>query len=49
VAIFAAPPLSGAIGENPDDLLLSLSLIYHGDILSPEAATPLHDHESTVH
>jgi hypothetical protein len=53
VIISAAPPSSGAIGENPDNLLLlfslSLSLSYHDDLPSLGAATLLHDRESTMH
>jgi hypothetical protein len=50
VAISIALPPSGAIGENPDDLLsLSLSPSYHDDLPSLGAAVPSHGHESTMH
>jgi hypothetical protein len=48
VSISTAPPLSGVIDENPDDLLLSLSSNYHGNLPNPGAAVPPHGHESTM-
>jgi hypothetical protein len=48
ITISAAPPSSGVIGENPDDLLLSLSLSYHDDLSSPGAVAPPHGRESTM-
>jgi hypothetical protein len=48
VSISTAPPLSGVIDENPDDLLLSLSPNYHGNLPNPGAAVPPHGHESTI-
>jgi hypothetical protein len=47
VVIFATLSLSGAIGDNPNDLL-SLSPSYHDELLSPGAATPPHGCESTM-
>jgi hypothetical protein len=47
VTISAALPPSGAIDENPDTLL-SLSLSYHDDRPSPEAAAPPHGRKSTM-
>jgi hypothetical protein len=48
VVISAALPSSGAIGENPNDLSLSLSLSYHDDLPSPEVAVLPHGRESTM-
>jgi hypothetical protein len=48
VVTSTAPPPSGAIGENPDDLL-SFSPSYHGDLLSPGAAVLPDDHDYTIH
>jgi hypothetical protein len=47
VAISVAPPPSGAIGENPDDLF-SLSLSYHDNLPSPGATALSHGRESTI-
>jgi hypothetical protein len=48
VAIFVAPPPSGVISEIPRRPPLSLSPIYHDDLLIPRAAAPPHGHEATM-
>jgi hypothetical protein len=47
VVISTALSPSGAIGDNPDNLL-SLSLSYHDDLSSPRAAALPYGHESTM-